>query len=58
MRLTDPFKPVHQSVEELVGKAKSTGAKIELIDMLIGHLQQAKENLRKQEQTNENTLTD
>jgi len=48
--ITDPFIPVHKSVEELVSKVVSPGAKIELIDMLIAHLEKAKENLRKEVQ--------
>ena len=49
--LRDPFLPVHDAVKELVSLAKSPEAKIELIDMLISHLEQAKKNLREETRT-------
>jgi len=45
--MRDIFREVHKEVEKLVEHAKSVGAKIELIDMLIHNLEQAKVNLRK-----------
>jgi hypothetical protein len=46
MHLEDIFAPVFQSIEEMLSHTHSDASKVELIDMLIKSLNQAKEKLR------------